>query len=286
MSPGLWGAVAALAWGSADFAARFSGQALGYRTATFGMLLTGSALLTVWMWLTGLPSLPPFLGGWLLPIAGLSTLVGTLLLYNALARGPLTIVSPVVGGYPSPVVALAVIGGARPDATHWVAMAATLIGVLIVARTAGDFEDVTEHRSPRELRITVGIALGAALAFAVGLSAAQLMVPVYGALPVTWGSRLISVAGLALLFALRREKPRFTGRFAPLLMLQGALDTTGYVAVLAGSYGDGAAFAPVAASAFGAVTTLLARVFLRERIAGLQLGGITLIFVGVAVLSS
>lgn len=106
----------------------------------------------------------------------------------------------------------------------------------------------------------------------------------YGNLQTTWGSRLVSLVGLALLFAITRERPHLSGRYAPLLVVQGTLDTGGYVALLTASYAEGAELA-VAASPFGAVTTILARVFLHERISGLQLAGIVLVFVGVAALS-
>lgn len=133
MTPGLWGLVTALGWGGAHFAARFTGQALGYRSATFGMLLTGSVLLSLWLWPGGILSPAIFVGAWLLVFSGLTTLVGTLLLYNGLARGPVSVVAPLVGSYPAPVVAFAVVGGARPDAIHWAAMVVTLVGVVLVA---------------------------------------------------------------------------------------------------------------------------------------------------------
>jgi hypothetical protein len=57
------------------------------------------------------------------------------------------------------------------------------------------------------LRRTVMIALGSALAFALGLMAAQQAVPIYGELQTLWLTRLISLAveGLRHIASLERE---------------------------------------------------------------------------------
>jgi drug/metabolite transporter (DMT)-like permease len=83
----------------------------------------------------------------------------------------------------------------------------------------------------------------------------------------------------------RHHRPAFAWRWLPLLTAQGLLDAGAYLALFAGSAGDSAAIVAVVSSAFGVVTTLLGRMFLRERITGLQWLGILLVFGGVAVLS-
>jgi drug/metabolite transporter (DMT)-like permease len=75
------------------------------------------------------------------------------------------------------------------------------------------------------------------------------------------------------------------GRFVPGLGLQGALDSGGYLALYAGSAGADAHIAAVTSSAYGAVTTVLAWLFLGERVGPPQWLGIALITVGVALLS-
>ena len=72
----------------------------------------------------------------------------------------------------------------------------------------------------------------------------------------------------------------------PVLGAMGLLDVAALIAVTtAGSLPD-PAIATVASSGFGAVSVILARLFLRERISLLQLLGIVLIFGGVVVLAS
>jgi len=70
------------------------------------------------------------------------------------------------------------------------------------------------------------------------------------------------------------------------LGLMGALDVGAFLAVVAAGNLPDPALATVTSSAFGAVTVILARVLLRERIAPVQLIGMVLIFGGVAVLAS
>ena len=74
-------------------------------------------------------------------------------------------------------------------------------------------------------------------------------------------------------------------RWWPVLIAQGLLDGGGYLALFAGSHGADTELAAVTASAFGAVTALLGRVFLREEMTWRQWAGIVLIFAGVAALS-
>jgi drug/metabolite transporter (DMT)-like permease len=90
---------------------------------------------------------------------------------------------------------------------------------------------------------------------------------------------------LVAVVAARRERPAFDWRWLPLLTAQGLLDGGAYLALFAGSAGDGAAIVAVVSSAFGVVTTLLGRIFLKERITSAQWLGIALVFGGVAVLS-
>jgi drug/metabolite transporter (DMT)-like permease len=119
----------------------------------------------------------------------------------------------------------------------------------------------------------------------LALISVQYAVPVFGNVQTLWSSRLVSLALLLLLFAVRRRAPVAPARWWPLLVLQGLLDAGGYVLLYEGSAGVEAELAAVASSAFGAVTTVMAWALLRERIGLAQWSGIVLIFAGVAVLS-
>lgn len=285
MNPALWGSLSALSLGGADFIARFTSRGCGAASALFAMLLVGSLLLSGWIWLTGVPLVLDPAGWWLLALNGLATTVMTLLLYMGLARGPVSIVAPIVASYPALVVALAVVLGARPSAIQWAAMATTVAGVMVVATSAGKFEKpgVT---SRRDLRVTVLIALSASLAYAVLVSAGQAAVPIYGDLQTLYLGRLISFAAICLVFLVRRTAPTVPRAFWPVVAAQGLLDAAGYLFLFAGSGGEGAEIAAVTGSTFGVVVTLLARIVLREAIGLVQWFGVALVFVGVAVLTA
>ena len=285
MTSGLWGLLTALGWGGADFVARFTGRALGPEVALFGMLSVGAVVLTLLVWLIGPPLVWELSGWWALLATGLGIMAATLLLYWGLARGPVTIVAPLVGSYPALNVALAVALGLRPSALQWVAMAVVLAGVVLVAGAARSFADGDTY-TRRHLRDTVVISLASAVGFALAVAAAQEATQVYGELQTVWIARWISLLATAALLAWRRRAPILPRRWWPLLGLQGLLDGGAYVALLAGSYGPGATVAVVVASAFSAVTVLLARVYLREAMTRGQWLGIAFVVGGVAVLSA
>jgi drug/metabolite transporter (DMT)-like permease len=285
MNPGLWGVLTAFSWGSADFIARFTGRAMGHEAALFGMLSVGAVVLSLLVWLAGVPLVWEASGWWLLVLTGLGVMVATLLLYWGLARGPVTIVAPLVGSYPALNVVFAVLLGVRPTAVQWGAMAVVLAGVVVVAGAARSFEDGDVFTRSR-LRRTVTISLASALGFAVTVAAAQEATKIYGEFQTVWLTRWISLFAIALWLARRRQMPVLPARWWPLLGLQGLLDGGAYLALLAGSGGAGAAIAVVVASAFSAVTVVLARLILREAMTRAQWGGVALVVGGVVALSA
>jgi len=212
-------------------------------------------------------------------------MAATLWLYQALARGPFTVAAPIVGIYPAFNVAFAVALGARPSPIAWAAMAAVLGGVVLVARSAKAITDPAAYPLPH-LRRTILISLAAAMGFSITIAAAQEAALIYGELQTIWLGRCVGVLACAAMFLVLRQRPRLPVRWWPYLVAQGALDCGAYVALLAGSDGPRATIAVVIASAFGAVTILLARVFLRETMNRAQWLGIAAIIAGVMVLSS
>jgi drug/metabolite transporter (DMT)-like permease len=293
MNPALWGLATAFGWGGADFIARFTGRALGHRTALLGMLAVSAPVLSLIFWASGAPLVRDPSGWWLILLTGIGVTTATTLLYWGLVRGPVTVVAPIAASYPALNVALAVVLGLRPGVLDWIAMAAVVAGVIVVARAARSFEDPA-GATRRHLRFTIGLALGAALSFAATIVVAQQASHLYGELQTVALSRWVSLAACALLLLVRREAPRAPRaprapwiplRWWPWIGLQGLLDGGAYIALLAGSQGPGAEITVVVGSGFGAVTVLLARFVLREAMTWAQWAGIAAIVGGVAVLS-
>lgn len=119
----------------------------------------------------------------------------------------------------------------------------------------------------------------------MSLTAGQAAVPIFGEIETVWLARCFGLAVISGLFLWRPTKSPLTLRWLPLLAFMGLLDVIVLGTIVATGNWPEPAFATVVSSAFGAVTVLLARLFLKELIAPAQLGGMALIFGGVGVLA-
>lgn len=280
---------------------RFSSRAIGHHNALLGMLLAGVAVLTGWAVATGQAALPDRGAlGWLL-LSGVATMSMTLLLYLGLARGPISVVAPIVSAHPVGVIAVyAVESGTFPPAWALAAMLWTVGGIVIVAMWAEEEADAELAPGPAAasigmrgcgsgtaaLGVTVIIAVCSSLSYAALIVAGQKAASLYGEFLTLWYGRIISLVALLCLFAMRRTRPQVPRAWWPFVGAQGFLDACGYLALFAGSTAGGREIVAVVASTFGAVTVLLARAILKERILPVQWIGLFLVFSGVAVLSS
>jgi drug/metabolite transporter (DMT)-like permease len=157
MNSALLGLVAALAWGLNDFLARFPSRAVGPIPTVLAVTAAGLIVLSARLLLGGAvlnivwPSL------WLVAFSGVFFALGTLSLYAALARGPISIVAPIAGSFPALAMIFAVAQGARPTLTQWLSIGAVMAGVAIVARSGGHYEASGELQ-PGKLKNVLGLA--------------------------------------------------------------------------------------------------------------------------------
>lgn len=285
MNPALLGTIAALSWGTLDFVSRWPTHAIGHVNTVFATTLAGFALLSLVVWLGGLPVALQWQGLWLVAVSGVALALATMWLFTALAIGPVSIVSPVVASYPVLSVAWAVMLGWRPSLIEWFAMAVVAVGVIIVSAVVSP--DERGGRVDRaHLAGVLPLSCAANVAFAVTLTAGQAATPHFGEVQVAWLAR--PFGALLLLALYLRSGTRFAMplRIWPVLGAMGALDAGAIALVFAAGALPKAEIAQVTASCFGVVTVLLARLFLREPIPLARWAGIALIFFGVAVLSS
>ena len=139
----LLGAIAALGYGSADFVARFTSRRLGPRAALGGALLTSALPLSLYVLASGSrPTLPWGFAYGLLPLVGLLNAAMLLLLYRALARGPVAVAAPLVGSYPALVLILLVPFAGPPSPTQLAALMTTMTGIVLLARPARSRREV------------------------------------------------------------------------------------------------------------------------------------------------
>ena len=274
--------VTALCWGCADFMARFTGRAVGPDVALAGMLVASAVLLTLLVAATSAPLIESVAGWYLVLATGIGVMAATLLLYTGLARGPIGMVAPIVGAYPAFNILIGLAAGIVPSGWQWIAILTVMAGVAVVARFAPEPEgDVAG-----DLRVTLVIALLAAMAFAGAISAGQAAARLHDELAVTAAARWVSVLA-ALGYLLARGRPVLVpaGWRWP-VAAQGALDGLAYIALFAAAHGPGSVIAAVVASSFAAVTVLLARFVLKEPMSLAQWAGIAMIVMGVAALSA
>ena len=284
MPPILGGGLTALGWGSADFIARFTGRALGHVTALFGMLTASAVVLTALVWYWGLQFNASAAGWSLSMVYGVFLLFATLLLYNGLARGPVTVVAPIVGSFPAFNIIIALLLGTRPSAAQWTAALLVMTGVVVVAKSATHYEDEALY-TKAHLSKSITLALGSSLLFGVTVAAGQEAGARLGETQTVFVGRWVAVICCVGLFAWQQNAPTVPWRWWPVLVFQGLLDGGAYLALLAGSQGAGSALTAVVASTFSAVTVVLARLILRESMSWLQWAGIVAILFGVAMLS-
>jgi drug/metabolite transporter (DMT)-like permease len=243
--------------------------------------------------------------GWhpwaLAALAGMINMIASLSLYYSFQIGVMSIVAPVSSAYPALTVALAIASGERITALRGAGLAVTLVGVILAATTFAPSaaspanaspanESAVKEGSAKEtahLSKGVGWAILAALGFGVLFwFLGFYVVPAVGPTISVWVIRLTSFSVLAIAAIPARQSlnlPR--GSVWWLLAAVGFLDTAAFVANNAGLHTGQVSVVSVLASLYGAVTVVLAWIFLREKLERTQWLGIILIFAGIVLVS-
>jgi len=284
----IWGGIGALTIGLGDFIARFTTRALGPLRALFGVTLISSLVLVIYAWATDMSfGSDPY--AWAMAmLSGVLNLLGLLCLYAALARGPISVASPIVAAHPAIVVMMTVPLGIIPTPAQWFGIILILVGAMAVG-AQGRHSLNSEDGQKVSIVPTLLLATASMFLIAGRLFSAQEASVLLGPGQVTLISRLVPLVLLTLAISIaliRRQIPGLVPiKWWPLVSLHGIIETIGIAAVLIGSVGIGRAIAPVVFSAFTAVTVLLARIFLKEKVSLGQWGAILVIIAGISVLA-
>src|SRR3984957_4996993 len=296
------GLTGAISWGAADFAARFASRQVGAYRTLFFMQFFGFLALSVYLKFTGGFSrgIAPGWQPWALTVAaGLLNVLASLALYHSFEHGTLSIVGPVSSSYPALTVALSLLSGERIHSVRAAGLAVTLLGVILAATSFAQAKSTTAETDAQQARPNhaansrahlstgVGWAICAALGFGVlfwflGFH----VVPAVGSAVSVWVMRLTALVSLSLAAAPTRQTLKLPrGKVWWLLLAVGILDTAAFVANNAGLSTGQVSVVSVLASLYGAITVLLAWIFLRERLEPSQWLGIVLIFIGIVLVS-
>ncbi len=279
----LLGLTAALSWGLADYFAAMASRRSGSFRVVLGFHLAAMVLLTALLVATG-EGLSDVSGGDLAWFAFLGVLGGVsyLAFYQALAIGPISIVSPIVSAYAAvTVVCAVVIGGERLAGGETVAIVVVILGVLLASSDLAQM-----HHLERVALLGILLALATAVVIGAFVYGVAYFSADYGWLVPIFLARGFSTLFLVLV-SLRGGEWRFTDRSPRLLttiVLIAVVDTLGYVAFNFGVRHADTSVVATAAAPY-AVVPIVAGVFLlHERPRTTQWAGIGLVIAGLVLL--
>jgi len=227
---------------------------------------------------SGVPSqLDVRLLAWLVVI-GVSNVGGLLLVYSGLRIGKVGIVAAITSAEGAVAATIAVLTGERLAVGAAMTLALIALGVILASFSRE--EDAAKRRHDG---VAVLLSCGAALLFGVGLYAAG---RVSTELPLSWvllPPRVVGVVVVALPLLLV-GKLRFSREAAPYVIAAGIAEIIGLGSYTVGAR-HGIAISAVLGSQFAALSAIVAFFLFRERLARVQLVGVTAIIVGVAALT-
>jgi uncharacterized membrane protein len=274
------GVLVALAWGSADFLGGFTSQRV--HTVTVLLVSQTFGLAAAIVLVLALRDSPPDPHVFVLSaIAGVVGVAALALLFHGLAVGRMSVVAPLsaVGGGVLPL-AWGLLRGEEPTMLALVGVALALIAVVIVGRGA-EHDPVPSIPPTRELTlgVTSGVGFGVVLILFSESATNSGMWPVLiarcAAVPV------LAVVALALGRFVRVARPDV----APIAG-SGLFDVcANAIVLLAVRRGLLSLVAPVAAL-YPAMTVMLARVVLHERIGRQRVVGLALGLAGLALIAT
>lgn len=239
-------------------------------------------------------------------IAGASGVIGLGFFYLALARGTMGVVAPLAAliGAGLPVL-VAIVGGESVSPGRFGGIALALLAVVLISLPAGGKTE-DERRlvaiDLRELPVAVAAGLGFAGFFllidrasvsgalwwplvvirvvGVAIVIAILVALVARAVGPSMRSRVKSVLGIARI----RADGRGLAAVLPLFIVTGVGDMGGNAFFVLAREADALSVAVVLSSLYPVVTTILAAIFLHERLGPVQLAGVALATISVPLL--
>ena len=274
------GVLTATGFGTADFIAKLSTDRVGFlRTALF-MQVIGSFFVLPFA-LIDAPRL--LIDPWMTLAAislGVVNALGTLSLYKGFEVGRLSIVSPIASTAPVVAILLAVTFlGEVVSEVLLVGISLVLVGIVLVSLQTAQ-TDASREVAKGTVYAVCFMVLGGILLF--GLKPVSSVLGVF--LPVLV-MRWVGVPVLAVPFLSRRSTGQ--GRSAFRLILAVAFfDTFANVIYTFGVHIGTVSIVSTLGGMFSAVTVLLARVVLKERLSYHQILGFVAIVIGVGILGA
>lgn len=270
--------LSSLSWGTSDFLGGLASRRVGAIRVLSVSYPAGAALITVLAWLV----IPGRLTWSLVATAAVVGSVGAVaigLLYAALARGQMGIISPITAVLSGAVPV--VVGLAIGEALSTLAFAGVVIAgiaVILVSREPGP-----HRRTPVSavvLAVASGLAIGAYLSV---LGTAPDDSGIWVAAIGRWFSTVIVVA---ILIGMIGRGRGMSARYPWILALSaGALDALANAIFQLAAQRGLLAIVAVIGSLYPAATVILARIFLKETLSRIQLTGVVLALLAASALA-
>ncbi|MDX6326464.1 MAG: hypothetical protein QOK15_2818 [Nocardioidaceae bacterium] len=276
--------LAAVGYGTADFV----GGAGARRAPTMSVVLLGQLVGVAAMLIMGLAS-PGTAGladfAWAL-LAGLGSAAGSIFLLRGLSRGRMAVVAPTsaVGAAVLPVLA-GLAAGERPVTLVWIGLVLAFPGIWLVSRQVPDVtEAVSAGTSPAGRGAFVDGLLGG-LGFGVLFVALGQIPGTAGTLPLALNQLAGALVTVAVALVVR-ETWQPSRAAAGWGVASGLLGVSGSLAFVEASHLADLGVVAVLASLYPAVTVLLARTLLSERLGAGQRLGLVLCSVAVGLIAA
>ncbi|MBS2031656.1 MAG: DMT family transporter [Deltaproteobacteria bacterium] len=275
----VFGLVAAVFWGTADFLARLAAERVGSVRTIFYMQCLGTLFMgCVVLVPAAQPSWPSAQVLLLAIVLGLMNVTGGSLLYRALEIGTVSLVSPVSSTFSAVTAMLAiVVAGERPPMLTLFGLVLCVLGVIAAS--------VPPKSATTISRRGIGLAALAALSWGISFFALRYVVRDLGPYFPVWVSRATSAIALGLLALARRQKlPAPKGAW---LFIAGiaVFDSAAFAFYNLGISAALTSVVAVIASLYAAWTVLLAFFILRERLGAIQWAAVAVIFLGIGLVS-
>ncbi|MFE0455012.1 DMT family transporter [Streptomyces sp. NPDC058914] len=281
----LFALATSLLWGLADF----GGGLLTRRTPaltvvvvsqTIAAAVLGLIVLATGGWSEAGPRL------WFAVAAGVVGPVALLSFYQALALGPMGVVSPLATLSVAVPVSVGLFLGERPGPAQLAGIAVAVLGVVL----AGGPQLRGAPVQRRAVLLTLVAALGFGTVFVLITEASTTVTGLFLALFVQRVTN-VAVGGAALYVAVRRGAPALSGdglrrSSLPAFAFVGLADVAANGTYAVAAQHGPVTVAAVLASLYPVVTALAALGFLRERLRAIQAAGAGLALVGTVLLAA
>lgn len=277
----LFGLVAMLSWGVADFfAARAIRQAGVFRTLVWGQTVGLLVLITV-AFLVGV-AVPSFYMLMIILLAGSLNVVACLSFYQGLQVGKVSIVSPVSASWVVVTVILSLAFlGENLSQSQAIGVVLTISGIFL---TSFKFRDLLKLRL-RNLAAGAQFAAISMVAWGVHYIFIDVLVAELGWFLPVLSVKAVTVFSLLMYSGFANRDISYPRSVVPMVVAVGLLEAAAFTAYGAGVASEFTAIVAPVAATFPVVTIILARIFFKEMVEINQKIGIGAVLAGLVLLS-